>query len=419
MTAKGAALKFITLLTGCVCACPSYAQDQDADQTYAQHNVIDIFEPRVTGDLRLRYQTIESDIFTNFGEALTLRFLGAFEAKLFDKTYALAEVETVTALIDNYNDGTGIAGQFPFIPDPDGVELNRLQLISEVIPKTRITAGRQRIALDDWRFIGAFPFRQNGQSIDALRVETKALLSGNLDVGYLNKVRRPLGGNNPNGVFSGDSFYLNYNKGTPFGRFSAFHYALDLEAGPSAASRQYASSKTTGVRLLGRRDWDNLSIVWEGSYARQSDYATSPRKYAADYALLELSFKPGSFDFRVRTEILGSDNGHAVQTPLASLHRFQGLADKFLVTPDDGVRDYSLLSRYSFGPIGPFSNVETFASHHWFQADTNGRSYGRELDLSVKAKLNKTNFAIEYANYQAKSFSRDTKALFLTTEISF
>jgi len=275
------------------------------------------------------------------------------------------------------------------------------------------------LALDDWRFIGAFPFRQNNQTIEAIRIETRALGPGILDAGYFNKVRRPLGSDNISGVFSGDSFFANYNLATPIGRVSAFHYALELETGPAGPLRNIGSSQTTGARVIGRRDWEDFSIVWEGSYARQSDYSENPNEYAANYGLAELTLKPKAFEFKFRGEILGSDNGQAIQTPLASLHRFQGFADQFLRIPDDGLRDYSVLAQYDFGQIGPFSNVKSFARHHWFEADTDGRKYGRELNLSLKTKFKNTGFALEYANYKADTFSSDVKTFFLTTEISF
>lgn len=386
---------------------------------FAQNNDVNAFEPRFSGDLRLRYQDLERDDFEQDAQALTLRFLGTLETNIFEKTSFLAEIEGVTALIDDYNDGSGNNLPFPVIPDPEGIELNRLQLISEFIPKTRLTVGRQRLALDDWRFIGAFPFRQNNQTIEAVRVETTAFGPGILDVGYFNKVRRPLGGDNIAGTFTGDSFFANYNFATPIGRISTFHYATDLETGPEGPLRQIESSQTTGARVLGRRDWDDFTLVWEGSYARQSDYSDNPNDYAANYGLAELTLKPSVFTFKFRGEILGSDNGQALQTPLASLHRFQGFADQFLRTPNDGVRDYSAMMQYNFGPIGPFSNVESFARYHWFEADTDGRKYGRELNLSLKARVNKVGLALEYANYQAETFSSDMKTLIVTTEISF
>ena len=409
MARRGKQTGLGALLLSSLCALPCFAQDYTPDSV----------APRVSGELRLRYQSLNKDDFAQDGQALTLRFLGTFEADIFNKTSFLAEIEGVQAFVDEYNDGSGDRPLFPVILDPESFELNRLQIISEVIPKTRLTLGRQRIALDDWRFIGEFPFRQNTQSIEALRVETTAFGSGILDVGYFNKVRRPLGGDNVNGVFTGDSFFANYNLATPIGRVSAFHYALELETGPVGPLRNIASSQTTGVRVLGRRDWEDFSVVWEGSYARQSDYSDNPNTYAANYGLAELVLRPKAFTLKFRGEVLGSDNGQAVQTPLASLHRFQGFADQFLQTPGEGLRDYSALVQYDFGQIGPISNIKAFARHHWFRADTDGREYGRELNLSLKARVNKTGFALEYANYKADTFSSDTKALFLTTEISF
>jgi len=392
-------------------AVPSYAQD-------ASSYDVD-FVPRLSGDLRLRYQNLNRDNFGQDANALTLRFLGVFEVDIFDKTSFLAEIEAVTAPIDDYNDGTGDRPLFPAIPDPEGIELNRLQIISEALPKTRLILGRQRLALDDWRFIGAFPFRQNSQTIEAVRIETTALGPGILDVGYFNKVRRPLGDDNVAGVFEGDSFYANYNSATPIGRVTAFHYATELETGPIGARNQFGSSQTTGARILGRKDWNDFGVVWEGSYAKQRDYAGNPNDFSIAYGLAELTLKPANWTFQFRAEILGSDNGQSLQTPLASLHRFQGFADQFLRTPDDGVRDYSVLAKYNFGSFGPFSDISTFARRHWFEADTDGRNYGQELDLSLRAKVKKTGFALEYADYKSQGFSVDTKTLFLTTEISF
>ena len=393
----------------CLVGTSSFAQDETGFS----------IDPRVSGDLRLRYQGLGRDDFSENGEALTLRFVGTFEADIFDKTSFLAEIEGVTALIDDYDDGTATQPLRPLIPDPEGLELNRLQIITEVIPQTRLTLGRQRLALDDWRFIGAFPFRQNNQTFEAARLETTAFGPGILDIGYFNKVRRPLGEDNIAGVFTGDSFFANYNLATAIGRVSVFHYATELETGPIGPLRRISSSQTTGARVLGRRDWENLTLVWEGSYARQSDYSDNPNDYAANYGLAEVTVKPANFELKFRGEILGSDNGQAVQTPLASLHGFQGFADQFLTTPDDGVRDYSAKLQYNFGQIGPFTDVKSFARYHWFEADTDGRNYGRELNLSLKARVSKTGFALEYADYKAETFSSDTKALFLTTEISF
>jgi len=239
----------------------------------------------------------------------------------------LAELEGNLAFVDQFNDGTQNGSNLPFIPDPDGLELNRLAIISEAIEDVRITAGRQRIALDDWRFIGAFPFRQNDQTYDAIRLETTSLGPGTLDVGYIGRVLRPLGDKNPEGRFTGDSIFANYNLATPLGQ--------------------------------------------------------------------------------------------GFQTPLGSLHRFQGFADQFLRTPDSGVQDVSLLARHDFSKIGAFDSVRIFARHHWFRPDTSGEKYGTEWNASISGQYDNIILSLEYSDYRADSFSTDTRSLFLTTQLRF
>jgi len=394
---------------------------------------------RVSTDARFRYQFLEQDSFEPDANSATLRLHTALEFDLTDHFTFLVEGEAITSLVDDFNDGTGNNPQFPVIPDPSGLELNRLQLTTSIIPQTRVTLGRQRIAIDDSRFIGVFNFRQNDQTIDAIRVETRLLGPGVLDVGYFNQVNRPLGNDNINGVFEGASFFVNYGTQTPIGRIAGFHYSTELETQPFRDNRNSEqpivtapigtnptpilgvnlSSQTTGVRILGRRHWDGFGVVWEGAFARQSDLADNPLNYSANYGLAELTLEPKQWTVKLRAEILGSGDGQGFQTPLGTLHKFQGFADQFLVTPEDGVRDYSALVQYNFGQIGPFSAVKAFARHHWFEADTDRRNYGQELNLSLSAKLNQSRLALEFANYDADQFAEDNQAVFVTLATVF
>ena len=375
---------------------------------------------KVSTDARLRYQFLDQNNFERDANSATLRLHTGLEFDLSNKTTFLIEGEAITSLIDDFNDGTDNDPQFPVIPDPSGIELNRLQITTEIIPKTRITIGRQRIAIDDSRFIGTFGFRQNDQTIDAIRAETRLFGPGVLDVGYFNQVNRPLGNDNVNGVFEGDSFFINYGAQTPIGRVAAFHYSTELETEPFAnVDGVNQSIKTTGVRVLGRRHWDGFGLVWEGAFARQIDFANNPLDYSANYGLAELTLEPKNWTVKLRGEILGSGDGAGFQTPLGTLHKFQGFADQFIVTPDDGVRDYSAFVQYNFGQVGPLSAVKVFGRHHWFEADTDGRNYGTELNFSVSAKVGQSRFALEFANYKAQQFSQDTRAVFLTLQTAF
>lgn len=400
---------------------PSLAQKPSSPKSTS--TFLASIEPRFSGGVRLRYQYTNQEEFDQNADALTLRFKGNAEVDLFSGATFLAEIETVSSIVENFNDGANGNVLLPFIPDPSGVRLNRLQIVSQNLPKTRITIGRQKIEIDDWRFIGNFPFRQNDQTFDAVRIETRAIGPGHLDVGYFSRVLRPLGGDNLQGVFQGDSWYANYNIPTSIGRFSLFHYALDLRTGDpqSGASGQPLdqSTQTSGVRLSGRRHWDNLGIIWEGAYAIQSDLKGNPNDFSAEYALGEISIEPGAFQFKFRVEILGDDNGIALQTPLASLHRFQGLSDQFLQTPPDGLRDYSVLISRKLRPIGLFKKTNLFAGFHYFEANTGGETYGTEFNAGLRARINQFALSLEFAAYDAETFSSDTQTLFFTTEFQF
>ena len=55
--------------------------------------------------------------------------------------------------------------------------------------RTLVTTGRQRINLDDQRFVGSSGWRQNEQTFDAARVEATILKNLKADVTYAWSVR--------------------------------------------------------------------------------------------------------------------------------------------------------------------------------------------------------------------------------------
>jgi hypothetical protein len=63
-------------------------------------------------------------------------------------------------------------------------------------------------------------------------------------------------------------------------------------------------------------------------------------------------------------------------TPLATLHKFNGWADKFLVTPLEGLSDLYFTAG---GLIGPVKGLATF---HLFTAAEGGEELGHELTSS-------------------------------------
>ena len=302
-------LWFKGLIASTLCAPSAYAQD-----------LFQSLDLNSFGDARLRYHTIDQDGFEQSAEALSLRIKLGLELNIFENSTALIEFEGSENFIEDFNDTlNGQIGR-PVISDPENFDINRLQFQTDLIPDTRLTLGRQRIALDDWRFIGHWDFRQNEQTFDAARIETK-IGPGLLDAAYIGHVERQFGNDSPVGEFDGDSFILNYGVIIPAGRLTAFYYGLDLETGPEENRFSDLSSATLGVRLNGRYKWTDWGLNWDASIAEQKDFADNPNDYSALYAAAKLGVEYRNFDFSLKAEQLGNDNGQAVQTPLGTLHR--------------------------------------------------------------------------------------------------
>ena len=84
-----------------------------------------------------------------------------------------------------------------------------------------------------------------------------------------------------------------------------------------------------------------MQLLYRAEYATQSDYADNPADYSTDYYALEGGIAAAGLTAKVGYEVLGSDNNGTAsfKTPLATLHKFNGWADKFLVTPAAGLED--------------------------------------------------------------------------------
>ena len=124
-------------------------------------------------DGRLRYETVDQDNAARNADALTMRLRAGAEFKM-NNLSLLVEAEGTLAMIDDYNDtnvGNGVE-PYSVVADPDNVELNRLQLMYKQ-GASAVTLGRQRIILDNARFVGNVGWRQNEQTFDAIRGQTK------------------------------------------------------------------------------------------------------------------------------------------------------------------------------------------------------------------------------------------------------
>jgi len=404
-------MRFLTLgslvAISCAAAEPSHAEGAK------------LLDFHLFGDGRLRYENASLETFENPANGVTVGLRTGLEARIAPRLSLLVEGEAVIAFIDDFNDALSDDPDLPIIADPDNIELNRAQILAELGEQTFLTIGRQNLAIDDQRFIGRAPFRQNMQTFDAIHFSTRTKGGATFQAGFINQVNRALGSRSQLGRFHGDSYFFNANIGTPLGRIGAFHYAFDFETGPESAPNNHFSSRTSGVRYDGRWHADQIGLDVEASYARQTDFADNPFDFSVDYWLAGARAYLGPTRFGFRAETLGANDGEAFQTPAASRHKFQGEADIFVVTPKSGVVDLEASAIWEIGEIGPLSGVSISAHHHWFDAVQGRANLGTEFDLKLAASFHTIKAAFVVADYNAETFAEDTRRIYFSFSKQF
>ncbi|HET7925298.1 MAG TPA: alginate export family protein [Rhodanobacteraceae bacterium] len=364
-------------------------------------------------DLRARYESVEQGGFASEAEALTNRLRAGFQTAPLRGTAFLAEGVIVDDLIDDYNSTTNGQAEYPVVADPaDFAAINRLSVINKSLERTTLTFGRQRIIHDDQRFVGNVGWRQNEQTFDALRAQWGGT-KFKTDLTYASQVNRVFGPDSPQGKWEGDVMLTSFAYTLPIGTLSLFDYYLDIEGVATS------STNTTGVKLAGSKPLGKLTSTYALAFAQQGEAGLNTADIDADYGLIEGGLNFAKLGFGLGYELLGGDGTIAFQTPLATLHAFQGWADKFLTTPAGGIEDAYLRLSYPLGKRGKFTSLAATAVFHDYKADAGSLHYGEELDLQFVARTERMAFTAKYADYRADGLLTDTDKLWLSFDYAF
>jgi hypothetical protein len=374
-------------------------------------------------ELRYRFEDVEQEPFTENANASTLRTRLRYSTGEWQSMTALIELDNLSVVgEERYNNTRNGETTLPVVADPRGADLNQALIKYIGISNTVLTAGRQKVNLDNQRFVGSVAWRQNEQTLDGGIIEYKGIDRLTATYGFVSRVNRVFGPQPGAGAtvseFEGDSHLINL-KYVLSEKFSGviYDYLLDLD-NPTVASG--LSSQTAGVRLAGKIPVSKLKLGYTAEYARQSAYKDNPASFDAPYMLGELTFggtfEAGSWETQAGYEVLGEDNGVAVQTPLATLHKFQGWADKFQTTPTVGLIDSYIgatLTVYGYG----FNVVA-----HQYEGDANGADYGDEINVQLsKTFAKRYTLTAKYADYSTGDVVAvtDTTKYWLMAEAKF
>ena len=364
--------------------------------------------------LRYRFEYVDDDNFGETAEASTLRTALSYRSGEWKGFSLFLEAEDVTALPDDddYNNvgagdlNNGVRG-VPVVADPEVTDVNQAYLRWKN-DAVQVSLGRQVINLGDQRFVGAVAWRQNFQTFDAARIEADLASNVGIDYTYADAVLRIFGDH-----IGMQSHFLNLPFTAAKGhKVTGYGYWLDYEV-PTPLS-----TATYGVEYKGKLDLsDQLALNLELEAAEQQDNGDNPQDIDTEYRLASLGLQRGGLGLDVTWEVLGErgDGMRSFQTPLATLHKWNGWADKFLVTPSPGLETLYLRFKGKLADGWRFAVI-----YHDFTSDAGDIDYGTEIDAEVVYTAPwKQTFSVKYASYDADGFSSDTEKVWLWTSYSF
>lgn len=389
-------------------------------------------------DVRLRYENVKMDeplaapMTRDEANAFTARARLGYTTGKWNDLDGQLEYEGLTVIgEDQFNSFTNRETQFPVVADAKVNEVNQAWVRYAGLPKTAIKYGRQRILLDNQRFIGNVGWRGTEMTYDATLMTSTLLPKTTFTYAYLTNVNSfrffdydpsaaldlsdnvDLRGHLVNAQFAPMEKKL---------VLTAYGYFLDFDEIPAGAplGRLFQDTQTVGLRLTGAVPVDKLTFSYALEYADLKDYADAPQTVEGDYTLVEAGLGYGKLKGTLGYEVLSGDGTYGFQAPLATAHAFQGWADQFLITPVTGlVRTYLSLGT----TLGKTSMT---AVYHDFTSDQGSTNYGTELGLLVSYPLIESFvLSAKYASYDADEFPLvagqpiDTQKTWLYAEYKF
>ncbi|BCT91699.1 hypothetical protein LYSHEL_07230 [Lysobacter helvus] len=361
-------------------------------------------------NVRLRNEHVEDHAFLHDADATTLRLRLGAKFVWSDEWSALIEGEGIVAG-GAHDDGANGRRTLPAIVDPEGAEWNQAWVAWKRGGK-QATLGRQRVTFGNQRWVGNSGWRQNEQTFDALSLQWH--VRDQLDVRYawFDRVHRVAGDRAIDPLarernLSTHAFWLQWASGATWQwqAFALLHDDLDVRT---------ASTATSGLRVSTTRKPQTTGPSIAAEYALQRDYADNPLHFAHSYWRIEPAWTFAQATGRLGWEHLGGNGAHALQTPLASLHAFNGWADKFNATPPGGLDDRWL----ALEGAARAGTLEWQVAWHRYDADIGG-DYGSEWNASLGFPVGKrVKGLVKYADYAADGFAQDTTKLWFQLEWS-
>jgi hypothetical protein len=370
-----------------------------------------------TVQLRLRYESVDNDAATKKVDGISLRSAIGYKTGTFNGFSAYMQLEDVSVLGE---EEAYVGGAQGGIGDEDNAAVNQSYLKYSSGAFTAI-GGRQTIIYDNARHIGNVGWRMNDQTFDAMTLKYN---DGPLALSYnyiwqRNTINTGVGGGD---VESSNHLFNGSYKFAP-GKLSVYYYGVNNEEVLKAQN-----SSTYGLSFAGKGKAGDGSFLYHAEYAKQTDANDNPNDYDANYmhGMLGYAF-PSSLTFKIGYELQSSDEGtNSFATPLATVHAFNGWADKnaSLSSSDprhvpEGLQDIYV----SVG--GKVAGVNLLAVYHDFSSDDDAdnadeTNEGSEINLLAVYKFKSGPvLGAKAAFFDSEVDGNDIDKVWVWTELKF
>jgi len=367
---------------------------------------------KANGEVRARYETVDDSVNED-ADAMTVRWNIGLSADLagIEGLSVKADAVAVQAIGgQNYNSTANGHTTYATIVDPVQTRMTQGYLQYKN-GNTVLKAGRQIINLDNQRFVGSVDWRQMPQSFDSAVVVNNSIENLTLIGAYVWGINgiKDLPTIDSNSAVLNGSYKVN-----DMLKVTAYDYMLS------------SLHDTIGIALTGTVPVATAKIDYRAEYASQNDASLDTdggvknAKADASYYNLDVKANMNGFIAGVGYEFLsGASNANetAFQTPLATLHAFNGWADKFLTTPSIGLIDTSATLGYGAAGLGKVMVV-----YHDFESDVGNTDMGKEWDMMYTNAIpgvKGLNGLVKAAFYDGENYAADVTKFWLQLDYKF
>lgn len=352
--------------------------------------------------LRHRFESVAQDNTAEDALASTLKTRVTYTTGAISGFSGTIEFDDVSNfLLDSDYNAFGSNPEYSVVADAVGTDTNQA-FVQYAGGGFTVKYGRQRILLDNQRYVGGVGWRQQEQTFDAI---TGMYKNGGLKITLAHIENRNFINN---ARFDVDDNLVNVQyKINDAAVLTGYGYFL---SGENPDEGDLPEQDTIGFAFTGKA----AGFTYRAELAAQETDA-----YEAGYSHLAGTYQWGPVKLGIGQEVIGADVEDSISSGefnfrYGTNHAFQGWADALLFgAGGNGVIDtYASIA----GKAGPVTLAGFVRGYSAFEGD---EDLGSEVNFVAKGKAGPVGLLLKYANYSADDFGVDTQKIWFQTTLKF